>query len=203
MPQDTSHRPMEVFDPDLATYPAIPSYMILDDEGRRLGPIGHPMGLAEYYYEWSQDNSRETERGWIISADTVPQLAEKIGGLEENEGLMDGAILSETIEQWNRLVVAGRDPLGRIPTTMMPIKAPPYYAAQVWPIITNTQGGPAHNARQQILDVNFRPIPRLYAAGELGSFFSHLYQGGGNLGECISSGQFAGQNSALEMPWPD
>ncbi|MFC2008284.1 FAD-binding protein [Chloroflexota bacterium] len=203
MPQDTSHRPMEVFDPDLTTYPGIPSYMIFDEEGRRLGPIGQPMGLAQYYYEWSRDNSQEIERGWIISAQTIPQLAEKIMGLEENEGLMDTSTLAATVEEWNRQVADGSDPLGRIPSSMMLIKTPPYYAAQVWPIISNTQGGPAHDARQQILDAYLKPIPKLYAAGELGSFFSHLYQGGGNLGECISSGRVAGRNAAQETPWFD
>ncbi len=109
--------------------------------------------------------------------------------------------LAET--RYSLRVAAGSDPLGRIPSSMTPIETPPYYAAQVWPIITNTQGGPAHNGKQQILDVYLKPIPRLYAAGELGSFFSHLYQGGGNLGECISSGRIAGGNAVQETPWSD
>ncbi len=80
----------------------------------------------------------------------------------------------------------------------MPIQAPPFYAAPVWPIISNTQGGPVHNAKQQVIDAFGQRIPRLYAAGELGSFFSHLYELAGNLGECLSSGRVAGKEAAKE-----
>lgn len=48
-----------------------------------------------------------------------------------------------------------------------------------------------------------RPIPRLYIAGEPGSFFGHLYEGAGNLRECIASGRIAGQESAKNEPWTD
>jgi predicted oxidoreductase len=57
-----------------------------------------------------------------------------------------------------------------------------------------------HNIRQQVLDAFGKVIPRLYAAGELGSFFNNLYELGGNLGECFSSGRIAGTNAAAEHP---
>ena len=82
---------------------------------------------------------------------------------------------------------------------MIPIEAPPFYAVPVWPIVTNTQGGPVHDARQQIIDAFGKPIPRLYAAGELGSIWGHIYLLGGNLGECLTSGRTAGRNAAAEL----
>ena len=36
------------------------------------------------------------------------------------------------------------------------------------------------------------PIPRLYSAGELGSIYSYLYQGTGNIGECLAFGRIPG-----------
>ncbi len=42
------------------------------------------------------------------------------------------------------------------------------------------------------------PIPRLYSAGELGSVWGMLYQGGGNIAECIAFGRIAGANAAAE-----
>lgn len=45
------------------------------------------------------------------------------------------------------------------------------------------------------------PIPRLYSAGELGSIYSYLYQGTGNIGECLAFGRIAGRNAAAEQPW--
>jgi len=81
---------------------------------------------------------------------------------------------------------------------MMPIDVPPFYAIPVWPMITTTQGGPQRNARQQVIDAFGEPIPHLYSAGELGSFWGHLYRLGGNLGDCLSSGRVAGRNAAEE-----
>jgi len=45
------------------------------------------------------------------------------------------------------------------------------------------------------------PIARLYSAGELGSIYSYLYQGTGNIGECLAFGRISGRNAAAEAPW--
>ena len=42
---------------------------------------------------------------------------------------------------------------------------------------------------------------RLYSAGELGSIYSYLYQGTGNIGECLAFGRVSGRNAAAETPW--
>ena len=52
----------------------------------------------------------------------------------------------------------------------------------------NTQGGPTRNIECEVLDVRGNAIPRLYSAGELGSFYSSIYQGAGNIAECIVTG---------------
>jgi predicted oxidoreductase len=108
--------------------------------------------------------------------------------------------LAETTKRWNQYVAKGADEFHRLLGTIMPIEIAPFYAIEAWPTISNTQGGPVHNAKQQINDAVGEPIPRLYAAGELGSFFAHLYELAGNLGECISSGRVAGQHAANEEP---
>ncbi len=195
-PQDTMHRAMELYDPDLPGYARIPSYAIMDDAGLKWGPIGQPLAIGGKVYNWSKDNSEELARGWIVKGNTLSDLAKAIVAREDNEGRMDAAKLEATVAQWNEIVRKGEDPFHRPPGTMMPVKAPPFYAVPVWPIITNTQGGPVHNVRQQVMDVWNKPIPHLYACGELGSFFSHLYQLGGNLGECVYSGRVAGKNAA-------
>ncbi len=65
----------------------------------------------------------------------------------------------------------------------------------------NTQGGPKHNARAQVLNKNDKPIPRLYAAGELGSFFDPLYEGSSNLSEALAFGLIVGEHAAMLTPW--
>ena len=193
-PQDTPHRCLGYFDPDLPGHPRIPCFLIFDQAARLEGPIGRPLGLKEVAYEWSKDNSKEVEKGWIIGANNLEELAGKIG--------LPAEALKETVQRWNECVRAGQDfDFGRPPGTMFaPIGSPPYFATEAWPIIVNTQGGPEHNAEQQVLDVMGRPIPRLYSIGELGSMFGHIYELGSNLGECISSGRIAAENACEEKP---
>ena len=93
-------------------------------------------------------------------------------------------------------------PPGRGKTTsMVKIATPPFYYAEVWPICSNTHGGPVHDAEQRVIDAFGQPIPRLYAAGELGGVFGHLYMSGGNLAECFVGGWTAGRNAARLPDW--
>ena len=41
------------------------------------------------------------------------------------------------------------------------------------------------------------------SAGELGSIYSYLYQGTGNIGECLGFGRIAGRNVAALPQWSD
>jgi succinate dehydrogenase/fumarate reductase flavoprotein subunit len=142
-------------------------------------------------YIWSKDNSAEIEKGWIKKADTISELAEKIG--------RDPKVLEETVSRYNRYCEAGEDPdFGREAKLLLPIKTPPYYAMEQTPAVLNTQGGPRRNKHAQIVDPNGDPIPRLYSAGELGSIYGNCYNGGGNNGENMAFGQIAGRNAAAE-----
>ncbi|MFC1816292.1 FAD-binding protein, partial [Thermodesulfobacteriota bacterium] len=129
----------------------------------------------------------------------LKELAQKIKQMPNNSDRMDYINLKKTVQRWNDAVKKGLDiEFKRHPETMMPIKTPPFYAMESWPIVTNTQGGPEHNQNRQVLDVWGEPIPRLYTAGELGSFFGHIYELSGNIGECFSSGRIAGRAVAAE-----
>jgi succinate dehydrogenase/fumarate reductase flavoprotein subunit len=110
--------------------------------------------------------------------------------------------LATTIADWNAACDRGEDPVhGRPPTSMLKITTPPYYCAEVWPICSNTHGGPVHDAEQRVLTAFGEPIPRLFAAGELGGVFGHLYMSGGNLAECFVGGWTAGRNAARLASW--
>ncbi len=191
-PQDTMHRPLEYFDPDIPGYPRIPALMIFDEDGRKIGRIGNPLTAYEAHkYEWSPDNSAEVERGWIKKYDTLEELAASYK--------LDPETLQETVDRWNKNVEDGKDAdFGRPSGTSVSIKKAPFYAVEVWPICTNTQGGPEHDEKQRVLDPYGNPVPHLYSVGELGSFFGHLYLLGGNLSECVVSGRIAGKHAAAE-----
>jgi succinate dehydrogenase/fumarate reductase flavoprotein subunit len=145
-------------------------------------------------YRWSPDSSSEIEKGWIVKADSLKELAGKIGKNPDT--------LEKTVAAWNKSCAAGNDSeFGRDPKRMAPIQTPPFYAAEFVPAFTNTQGGPRRNSNAQVLDTNRKPIPRLYSAGELGALYSWHYQGGGNILECIVFGRIAGEHAAAEKPW--
>ncbi len=191
------------FDHNKAEYSNIPFFMIFDENLRKKGPLVPEKNLGDQtltwmtvhkIYEWSDDNSREIEKGWIIKADTIEELSRKMG--------LDPKRTAESVSKFNKYCQEGFDPeLNRSPDTLSPIESPPFYGTELCMNLINTQGGPIHNARAQVIGVNDKPIPRLYAAGELGSFFGYLYQGGSNFPEALAFGKIAGKNAASEIRW--
>ncbi|MEN8195953.1 MAG: FAD-binding protein, partial [Pseudomonadota bacterium] len=188
--QDTGHRPMAVYDPATQRYPAIPAWLIVDEAGRDFAPLGFPTkNDPDRDFAWSEDNMAEVELGILQRADSIADMADAMG--------VDAAELRDSLDRWNAACAAGADPdFGRQRATMMPIAKPPFLFGQVWPIVANTQGGPVHDERQRVLNPFGEPIPGLYAAGELGSVFGHLYMSGGNLAECFVGGRIAGREAA-------
>ena len=59
-PQDTGTQALQPYDADIQDYPRIPCHLILDEEGRKLGPIGIPIVNDERYDpSWREDNFAE------------------------------------------------------------------------------------------------------------------------------------------------
>ena len=64
--QDTAVRPMQYFDPLTQRFPRNPAFMVCDEEGRRMYPLGKPTSNDEgVRYVWSDDNMKEVELGII------------------------------------------------------------------------------------------------------------------------------------------
>jgi succinate dehydrogenase/fumarate reductase flavoprotein subunit len=206
-------------------YPCCPHYMIFDETTRLAGPIGinetsvfkgmgntiTPTwlgGAAPAWGElagWSRDNSREIEKGWILKADSIGALAEKIGGEVTPE------TLAATVRRWNGFCDAGVDEdFGRtndagarafFPRNLEKIETPPFYAVELWPGGFSTMGGPKKNEKGQVLNVDGEPVGRLYAAGSMGHTLGQLYSiSGANYGEIFAWGRISGRNAAGETP---
>ncbi len=188
--QDTGHRPLHYYEPTIQDYPRIPAYFITDETGRKLYPLGRPTSNdKDLRYDWSPDNSAEIKSGILKRANSIAELAGILG--------LDPQTTVDSIGRWNEHVAAGGDrDFGRPPGSMLAVKDPPFYGAPVWPVVSNTQGGPVHDAGQRIIDVWGKPIPRLFSAGELGSSYGHLYISGGNISECFVTGRIAGRAAA-------
>lgn len=78
---------------------------------------------------------------------------------------------------------------------------PPYTAMPLYQALLNSQGGPKRSAEGQVLRVGGEPIPRLYAAGELGTVYRYQYNGGMNVSDAIASGRLAARNAAKLEAW--
>jgi succinate dehydrogenase/fumarate reductase flavoprotein subunit len=193
--QDTSWRGMAVFDTQAMSYLRIPSYMIMDEPGRGTYPIVSPtFNDRRFKFAWSEAALRELEARILHAANSIGELAAQMN--------IDEQVLTAAVAQWNDACVRNEDSIhGRPPSSMVQIATPPFYYAEVWPICSNTHGGPVHDAEQRVLDPFGEPISRLFAAGELGGVFGHLYISGGNLAECFVGGWTAGRNAARLSAW--
>jgi succinate dehydrogenase/fumarate reductase flavoprotein subunit len=177
--------------PDAVTgeFMRIPSFLVFDEETRYDGPIastriGHNAGFS-----WSRDNSSEIDRGWIVRADSLDELALKLE-------LPRDAFIT-TVNEFNRSAEGIiEDPFGRNQKTMRSIASAPFYGIAIWPCLYNTQGGPRRDERARVLDAFGDPIAGLYSAGELGSMWSTIYPGAGNVTEALVFGQIAGLEAA-------
>jgi 3-oxosteroid 1-dehydrogenase len=189
------------FDTVTLTYPRIPSWMVFDSTLFESGPLVGTAAAAYNDIDWDKGNLNALRNGWILQGATIAELAEKIRAHPDNREMMDAKALEQQVETWNHYCAAGKDPdFDAEADTMGPVKKPPFFAIPLYPGGPNTKGGLRSNARREVLDWDDKPIPRLYAAGEINSVFQFVYQGGGNLAECIVFGRIAGRNAAAEAP---
>jgi len=142
---------------------------------------------------FSDDLSREVAQGIVVKAETLEELADSIK--------VNKANFLETVRTWNKWAEGEKkDPeYGRTDSpafTFSPIMKPPFYAVELVPSISETNGGLVADAESRVLSVNGKPIPHLYAAGDLvvEGILSHL-------GEAIYFGKIAGRNAARETTW--
>ena len=70
------------------------------------------------------------------------------------------------------------------------------------PAIVCTGGGAKRDMDGRVYDHHGRAIPRLFEAGELGSFISDLYQNGSYLTEAMITGRGAARSALAEVPGP-
>ncbi|MEM3474880.1 MAG: FAD-binding protein, partial [Nitrososphaerota archaeon] len=111
------------------------------------------------------------------------------------------------VNNWNRYVDEGYDPEFKrrdLPMKkgdpMLKIDTPPFYAIKGRPSLHHTMGGLHINTKAQVLDVEGKVIPGLYAAGEItGGIHGTNRIGGNALLDIIAFGRIAGRNAAREV----
>jgi 3-oxosteroid 1-dehydrogenase len=157
---------------------SLPYWMIYDSRAGQRPPLlfsGIPVA----------DHRDYVEAGLWHSADTLAELAERIGVPADN--------LAETVTRFNGFAASGADEdfgLGSEPFDnsapgsrgpLVPIEQPPFRAAAFGLSDLGTKGGLRTDARARVIDVDGLVIPGLYAAGNsMAAVSGTTYPGGGN-----------------------
>jgi predicted oxidoreductase len=88
---------------------------------------------------------------------------------------------------------------GKRPELLFPIKKPPFYASKFGPAILAVTGGLLVDTRLRVLDCEHRPIPGLYAVGNVaGGLYGIDYPTlipGNSHGRALTWGYLAGKNA--------
>ncbi len=182
-------------DPVTFTYANLPAWLVFDStHAQKYGTFGAPAGTPV--------------PDWVISAPTLAGLAEALGidaeGLEQSVGRWNGFVDAEQDEDFHRGDSAydrwsgdgehrftKASTLGRIDTG-------PFYAVEIESGTLGTSGGPRTDTSGRVLDHSGRPIPGLYAAGNVAAAPTAMAYGGagGTLGPILVFGRLAGLSAA-------
>ena len=161
-------------------------------------PMPEPMTLGGYMVEdYTASNTQEevdknVENGITFKFDTIEELCEHCG--------FDKDIFMATFERYNELCEAGEDlDFYKDPLWMNAIDTPPFYASKHCSSMTSTRGGLKNDERCRVLDKEGRPIPGLYAAGEVtGGIHGGNRLGGNAIVEIFVSGRTAANAVAAD-----
>ena len=172
----------------------IPSWMIMDQQYR-----------DRYIYAGLQPGQRFPKRwldaGVIVKADTIAELAEKIG--------VPAAALEATISRFNGFAKSGNDedfhrgdsgydryygdPRNKPNPNLAPLETGPFYAAKMVPGDLGTKGGLRTDTAAHVLREDGTAIEGLYAVGNASApVMGHTYAGpGATIGPAMTFGYLA------------
>ena len=124
-----------------------------------------------------------------VQADTIEGLAEQLD--------IDPATLAKTLNDWNEIVKNQRDTqFGRTTGMDADLTTPPYYAIKIAPGIHHTMGGVKIDTAAQVINTEGKPIPGLFAAGEVaGGVHGGNRLGGNAVADIVIFGRIAAESA--------
>lgn len=130
------------------------------------------------------------ENGIVEEADTVEELAEKIGVPAET--------LKTTVETWVEAVHSKNDAaFGRTTGMDVNLEKSPYYAIKIAPGVHHTMGGVKIDTKAEVISTSGSPIPGLFAAGEVtGGIHGGNRIGGNAVADIVVFGRVAADSAA-------
>lgn len=109
------------------------------------------------------------ENGFVMQADTIEELAEKLGLPAEQ--------LKATVDHYNELAYAGEDTdYGKEPHRLTPVDTAPFYGAKNTGYVLCTLDGIVIDDNMRAMDEEGNVIPGLYVNGnDSGGYFANTY----------------------------
>lgn len=130
--------------------------------------------------------------GAVQTANSIPEMAKKMD--------VNASVLEQTLKRYNEFVEKGKDEdFGKTIFTQK-IDKPPYYFGRENFDIHFSCGGLKINPATQVLGTEEKPIPHLYAVGEVtGGLHGKDRLGGDSLIACFVFGKIAGEEIARQQ----
>lgn len=174
------------------TEPGYSTYILFDDAMRR-------------------EQMRQRPNDWrlwhLIDQGRVPDYVYKADSIEDAAAAagLNPAVVTSTVEEYNRLAPHGKDPLGRTSLssgwgTPQEIKSPPFFIMPAVAAVMGTYCGLTITPDAEVLNQKKQIIPGLYAAGEVtGGFHGASYITGTAFAKAHAFGRIAGMAMARRL----
>ncbi|ATA23457.1 flavocytochrome c [Brenneria goodwinii] len=128
----------------------------------------------------------------VAEGNTVEELAKAIN--------VDATQLAQTVSTYSGYVKADKDDEFGRDSMKLALDSGKYYAIEITPGIHHTMGGIAINNKAQVLDVNGKVIPNLFAAGEAaGGVHGANRLGGNSLADIVTYGRIGADEAVKEI----
>lgn len=138
--------------------------------------------------------------GWDISRALQKGVVKTFSNLEQLAGYysVDAQKLKQTVDRYNTMLEQGQDDDFQKPLSekAAPITNPPFYAMRMWPKVHYTMGGIQIDKKARVIDTGQKPVPGLFAAGEVtGGIHGACRLGSCAITECLVMGRIAGKEA--------
>ena len=128
------------------------------------------------------------EKGYVFKADTIAELAEKIGAPN----------LEATLTKYDEDVAKGEDSVFGRTDNLLSFEEGPYYAVYTVPYLMMTAGGPRINGQGQLMREDGTAVGNVYLAGEIigsANIAGHNTIGGIGHGSCATWGCISAESA--------
>ncbi|MEF2074287.1 FAD-binding protein [Consotaella aegiceratis] len=180
------------------------AFQIFDDNWRdQLGAQGISHGMRNKLADQIEEGNMSAGKSSYITEDMVRDQAKICDTLEDLAEELDLPVEAfvATVKRYNEMAKAGEDTdFFKRADRLFPIEKAPFYGGKAQPMLLVVMGGLRSNAKFEVLDIDFNPIPGLYAAGNAqGGRFAVDYSvvaPGVSHGTALTFGRLAGQQAA-------